>query len=119
MDSRGIAPEGWQVPGEPDWQSIYRYLTPNAGMKMKANTMWNNLNTGDNVSGFSGLPGGRRTDTGTYNEINNYGQWWASTIYGTNTAYRLYLASGDYAMHLTSLGTSYTQSLRLISKTPL
>lgn len=119
MDSRGIAPEGWQVPGEPDWQSIYRYLTPNAGMKMKANTMWNNLNNGDNVSGFSGLPGGRRTNTGTYNEINSYGQWWASTVYGTNTAYRLYLSSGDNAMHLDNIGTSYTQSVRLISKTPL
>lgn len=119
VDSRGIAPDGWQVPGEPDWQSVYRYLTPNAGMKLRANTMWVSLTYADNVTGFSGLPGGRRTNTGTYNEINSYGQWWSSTLSGTDSAYRLYLASGDYAMHLATLGTSYTQSLRLITKTPL
>lgn len=118
-DSRGIAPDGWQVPGEPDWQSVYRYLTPNAGMKLRATTMWANLNNADNVTGFSGLPGGRRTNSGAYNEINNYGQWWSSTLNGTDSAYRLYLASGDYAMHLATLGTSYTQSLRLMRNTPL
>ncbi|NDV83338.1 fimbrillin family protein [Bacteroides sp. 51] len=118
-DSRGIAPHGWQVPGEPDWQSVYRYLTPSAGMKLRATTMWTSLTYADNVTGFSGLPGGRRTNTGTYNEINSYGQWWSSTLNGTDSAYRLYLASGDYAMHLTTLGTSYTQSLRLVTNTPL
>ena len=115
MDSRGIAPDTWRVPDDPDWQSLYRYLTPDAGRKLKANIMWSTLgNNNDNVSGFSGLPGGRRTNTGAYGEINNYGQWWCATATSTTAAYRLYLAAGSSAMTYASLDKTYTQSLRLL-----
>lgn len=113
MDSRGIAPDGWRVPSSDDFVSLYEYLTPDAGMKLKANIMWSNLNYNDDVTGFSGLPTGRRTNSGTYNELNNYGQWWTTTISGSN-AYRLYLDYGNRAMHHTTLGQTYTQSIRLL-----
>lgn len=113
-DSRGICPQGWHPTENNEFISIYQYLTPNAGGKMKANVLWSNLNNGDNVSGFSGLPGGRRTNTGVYNEILQYGQWWTSTQTSTTNAYRLYLAAGDWAMHNETYAKTYAQSLRCL-----
>lgn len=113
-DGRGLCPEGWHVPVNNDFVTIYEYLRPDAGGKMKANILWNNLNNNNNVSGFTGLPGGRRTNTGAFNEINLYGQWWTTTATSTTDAYRLYLDYGNVAMHNTTLPKAYTQSIRCI-----
>ncbi|MDR0660524.1 MAG: fimbrillin family protein [Prevotellaceae bacterium] len=114
MDSKGIAPDGWRVPSSADFISLHAYIQPDAGMKLKANIMWNSLSYNDDVTGFSGLPTGRRTNTGTYNELGYYGQWWTSTISGTSDAYRLYLYYSNRAMHHYTLNQNYTQSVRLI-----
>ncbi len=114
VDARGLCPEGWHAPVNNEFVLIYRYLTPDAGGKMKANRLWNNLNYGDNVSGFSGLPGGRRTNTGTYNQLLEYGQWWTTTQTSTTNAYRLYLSAGSWAMTNADLAKTYTQSVRCL-----
>ncbi len=113
-DARQIAPEGWRVPEGTDWTSLGAYLMPNAGSKLKSNTLWSNLSNGNNVTGFNGLPAGRRTDTGIYNEFNNYGQWWSQTSATANDAYRLYLDYGNTSMHYTTLAKTYTQNVRFI-----
>ncbi|WP_029906046.1 fimbrillin family protein [Prevotella sp. 10(H)] len=113
-DARGICPDGWHVPVNNDFVTIYEYLRPDAGGKMKANTLWSNLNNNNNVSGFTGLPGGRRTNTGVFNEIRQYGQWWTSTATSTTDAYRLYLDYGNVAMHNVTLAKTYTQSIRCV-----
>ena len=119
IDSRSIAPSGWKVPSYQDWTSLQSYLTPDPGKKLKANTLWINLNFNDNVTGFSGLPSGRITDSGVHNELYYYGQWWSRNVYDSTTAYRMYLDYGNTSMLLAALGMNYTQSLRLIKDTPL
>lgn len=114
MDNRGIAPAGWRVPENTMFTSLYNYLNPNAGRKLKGNSLWQNLNYNDDVTGFNAIPGGRRTNIGTYNEIYIYGQWWSSTSTSVNDAYRLYLYSGGNAMYNVTLNKGYTQSVRLI-----
>ncbi|MDU1889925.1 MAG: fimbrillin family protein [Dysgonomonas sp.] len=114
VDSRKISPSGWSVPENNMFISLYSYLTPDAGRKLKSNILWNNLSYNDNVTGFNGLPAGRRTNTGTYNEIYYYGQWWSTTATSTSDAYRLYLDYGNNAMHNATLNKNYTQSIRLI-----
>jgi len=70
-DGRNIAPEGWHVPSDAEWQILDDYLGGNAvaGGKMKeADTShWFPPNEGaTNESGFTALPGGRRGETGMY-----------------------------------------------------
>jgi len=113
-NSQGIAPDGWNVPVNTQFTLLYNYLNPDAGKKLKSNILWYSLTYNDNVTGFNGLPGGRRISTGTYNEIYYYGQWWSTTATGANDAYRLYLDYGNNAMHNTTLNKNYTQSIRLI-----
>ena len=84
-DSRNIAPEGWHVSSNAEWQTLVDYLGGDgvAGGKMKetGTKHWQSPNTGaTNESGFSALPGGYRDD-----DINIYGcmggcaYFWSST----------------------------------------
>jgi uncharacterized protein (TIGR02145 family) len=84
IDSRNIAPAGWHVPSKEEWMILINSLggLDLAGGEMKETglTHWNTPNSGaTNNSGFIGLPGGNRTNTGAYNFIGNGGYWWTTT----------------------------------------
>ena len=42
---------------------------------------------GSNSSGFTGLPGGYRYNNGPFPNIGDYGYWWSSTEYDSNSAW--------------------------------
>ena len=86
-----LAPLGWHVPSNSEWNTLINYLDPNAnggiatpnlaGDKMKSTgtTLWTSPNTGaTNSSGFTGFPGGLRSYDGTFLSIGNVGGWWCS-----------------------------------------
>ncbi len=114
-DPRGICPEGWHVPSRPEVSAMitdYLGSLTGAGRKLKANQLWNNLNYNDNVTGWSMLPAGRRTNTGTYTELYYYGQFWQTGQPDANNGYRLYLDYGNNDVHASTLPKGYTQSIR-------
>ncbi|OVE79382.1 hypothetical protein BVY01_02735 [bacterium I07] len=83
-DSRKIAPAGWHVPTDAEWQTLVDYLGGSgvAGGKMKeSGTLhWKSPNTGaTNASGFSALPGGYRTNDGSFYYIGIGAFFWSST----------------------------------------
>ena len=61
-DSRGLAPVGWHIPNNAEWDTLVSYLGGDsiAGGKMKSITGWYNSGCGTNESGFSARPGGSR-----------------------------------------------------------
>lgn len=76
---RGLAPEGWHIPSDIEWNALIDYLGGKdlAGKKMKSTTGWNEDGNGINESGFSGLPSGFRHHLGTFSFIGRYGFWWS------------------------------------------
>ena len=87
-DYRNIAPVGWHVPIDAEWQTLVDYLGgwEVAGGKMKeaGTANWVSPNTGaTNESGFSALPGGRRhvIGSGYYENMGYSGYFWSSTEY--------------------------------------
>jgi uncharacterized protein (TIGR02145 family) len=100
-DPRGLAPQGWHVPNEADWNKLVKYLdaaadttcqgciqSTVAGGAMKSTTGWISPNTGaTNSSGFAGLPGGARYDDGTFDAVGYYGVWWSASEYVTTSAW--------------------------------
>lgn len=87
MDSRNIAPEGWHVATDEDWQTLADYLGGDAvaggKIKMAGTAFWMSPNTGaTNESGFSALPGGRRNNWGEYLSINSEAGYWTSSDAG-------------------------------------
>jgi uncharacterized protein (TIGR02145 family) len=87
-DTRGLAPDGWHIPTEREWDEMNILLGNNyfAGKKMKNTKGWASEGNGDNSSGFSANPGGYRTDFGVFTNLLTHGYWWSSeeknTLYG-------------------------------------
>jgi uncharacterized protein (TIGR02145 family) len=99
-DARNIAPAGWHVPSDAEWVVLINYLGgPSlAGGKLKEAGFahWSNTNTtGDNSSGFTGLPGGHRTNNGPFTGMGIVGHWWSSTPIYTTDAFLLFLESSS------------------------
>lgn len=108
-DPRGLAPQGWHVPSNSEWDKMTLFLDPTAdttlpgpyvgttiGTQLKSTSGWYNSGHGSNSSGFVGLPGGFRVYDGTFGAIGYGGAWWCSTEYSTSNAWYRAL-SYDYA----------------------
>jgi uncharacterized protein (TIGR02145 family) len=83
-DSRNLAPTGWHVASNADWEKLVDYLgdelTPGGKLKERGSVHWNDPNTGaTNESGFSALPGGSRLESGPFSNIGFVTYWWSST----------------------------------------
>lgn len=79
-----LCPAGWHVPTDVDWTILLNYLggESSAGGKLKEAGIdhWISPNTGaTNETGFTALPGGARSTSGIFNNINANGFWWSST----------------------------------------
>ena len=101
-DPRGLAPQGWHVPSDGEWNKLVKYLdvvadtsclgnclqSSIAGGAMKSINGWEGLNSGaTNSSGFSGLPGGCRNAVGQFYGSGNYSNWWSSTDFSASGAW--------------------------------
>lgn len=101
-DSRGLAPEGWHIPSDAEWQTLKDYLSGDAvaGGKMKeTGEAWASPNTGaTNESKFSALPGGEIDEVGTFRHSYSNGKFWYSSDFSNDAAWycSLYYA-GSYA----------------------
>jgi uncharacterized protein (TIGR02145 family) len=96
VDSRQLCPIGWHVPSDEDWDVLINYLGgPDvAGGKLKSTGtyFWAGPNDGaSNLSGFNGIPGGRRQ----FNFYNRsiHGFWWSTTSYDASNAWNRRLNS--------------------------
>lgn len=93
-DPRGLAPQGWHVPTEGDWNRLVKFIDTNAdttacqncilsftaGGAMKSINGWNIPNIGaTNSSGFSSLPGGFRY-LGNFYSVGFAGIWWSAEL---------------------------------------
>lgn len=91
-----LAPQGWHVFSNNEWNTLINFLGGEeiAGGKMKetGTVFWQMPNAeASNSSGFTGLPGGRRPNTGTFRDEGSNGFWWTSTDYDSEHAYMRYL----------------------------
>ncbi len=118
-----LAPVGWHVPTDADWQKLQDYLIAQGynydsstvdnkiGKALAATSGWDfdptsgnigNDQASNNKSGFTGLPSGLRSFTGDYHFSSGAGSWWSSSK-GNNLAscFSLYnndqMLSADFA----------------------
>lgn len=81
-DSQNIAPEGWHIASDTEWQLLSDFLGGDsvAGFYIKSDNGWFNNGNGANNSSFSAFPGGYRTGHGNYQNIGINARFWSSTI---------------------------------------
>jgi uncharacterized protein (TIGR02145 family) len=87
-----LCPVGWHMPTDAEWSTLESVQGGSsvAGGKMKESgtAHWVSPNTGaDNVSGFTALPGGGRTDSTYFRYLGYCSQWWSSTEYNSSYSY--------------------------------
>ena len=89
VDTRNIAPVGWHVASDTEWETLINNLGGDlvAGEKLKEGGLdhWLMECNSTNESGFTALPGGWRLKTfnGAFNYIGNTGIYWTNKDAGT------------------------------------
>jgi uncharacterized protein (TIGR02145 family) len=86
-DANNIAPVGWHVPTDAEWDTLTTYLGTGPGGKLKGTgtTYWGSPNTGaTNETGFNGLPAGDRNNLGKFNYMGTYACFWCTTEYSVS-----------------------------------
>ncbi len=92
-DPRGLAPIGWHIATLAEWDSLARFLDPNAvinppggpisliaggALKETGLSHWVSPNTGaTNSTGFTALPAGWRDDEGVFSLLGTHAIWWS------------------------------------------
>ncbi len=86
-------PDGWHVPSDEEWKTLERYLGMlssqvddldwraggSVGRKLKSASGWRDDGNGDNSSNFNALPGGLKSYSGKFSDLQKYGNYWSST----------------------------------------
>jgi uncharacterized protein (TIGR02145 family) len=81
-----LCPAGWHVPSYSDWIMLTNNQT-GGNLKESGTIHWLSPNAGaDNLSGFSGLPGGYSGNNADYFGIGTYGAWWSASEYSATNA---------------------------------
>jgi uncharacterized protein (TIGR02145 family) len=107
-DPRGLAPQGWHVPSDGEWNRLVKFVDPASDtsvilgdqssiaggyLKETGTSHWLAPNTGaSNSFGFTALPSGYREPTaGNFAEIGTRCVFWSSTISGNSSPFVRYL----------------------------
>jgi uncharacterized protein (TIGR02145 family) len=117
-----LAPYGWKIPSIIEWNILADFLggADKAGTKLKMDYGWYSDKygtsgaSGTNSSGFSGLPGGYRDNSGSFVFIGQYCDWWNSTDYSTSSAHGVFLSYNSSAVIRIGYDKPYGFSVRCL-----
>ncbi len=92
-NSHILAPEGWRIPTNEDWEELIAFLggASVAGGKLKevGTEHWSSPNTGaTNEFSFNALPPGARFDDGISRWVTVSTNWWSVSEYSTTYAWQ-------------------------------
>jgi uncharacterized protein (TIGR02145 family) len=92
-DPRKLAPAGWHIPNEAEWDLLDSYLggKKTTLSKLKSTEGWKDASgksvNGTNESGFNALPSGYRMYYGDFVEIGTAALWWSKTEIALDNAW--------------------------------
>jgi len=93
-DARGLCPAGWHVPTDGEWTELEDYITSQGfagteGTALKSTTGWYDNGNGTDDFWFSALPGGFRSNDGSFSGVGLDGYWWSSSPSDGDAWYRV------------------------------
>lgn len=116
IDPRGLAPIGYHVPSDEEWQALVVALggDENAGDSLKSSYGWSSNGNGTNTSGFFAMPGGSRRYDGNFSYFGSFGNWWTTTADDSTHAWARNMTSGDNDVNRYSLHKTKGLSVRCV-----
>ena len=116
-DPRNIAPNGWHVPNNEEWDLLINNLggAVIAKKKIKNSFGWEDED-GTNESGFIGLPSGQIDRNGDFGFLGQLGLWWSKSEKDNEFGYHIVLGSNynDEGVELNIVTKDYGFSIRCI-----
>ncbi len=91
-----LAPEGWRVPSQADFEELRTFAGVGGGGKLKSISLWNMPNTGaTNQFGFTANPAGMRDFSGTFAYLHELTHFWTTTKTNNEPVYFDLQANND------------------------
>ena len=132
--TQGICPTGWHLPTDGDWKilegtvdsqypvgdTIWNnkgYRGFDAGLNLKSTNGWRDNGNGTDLYDFCALPGGRRTESGSFGSITNNAFFWTSSEYDSDAWGRYIDYSGGKVGNWNFFKTS-SKSVRCLKDFP-
>lgn len=111
---QGIAPEGWHIPTNKEWETLLANLKAKAdGSELRSKCIWQK--PGQDLFGFFALPAGYRFDNGNFCHFGRRARFWSKDEYGKTNAFRLSLT--DNSVDIEGVYRSDAISVRCIKNT--
>ena len=128
--TQGICPTGWHLPTDAEWMVLEEEVESTTGVNWNT-TGWRGTDAGGNLketgishwyspnsgatnsSGFTGLPGGYRYTTGSFNFLTNNAYFWSSSENGSN-AWGRYLRYDNAQVRRSNSNQAYGMSVRCV-----
>lgn len=93
-DYQGIAPEGWHIPSNAEWEKLLSNLEAKSnGTELRSACCWQH--PGKDSFGFFALPAGYRFDNGAFCHFGKRARFWSKDEYGKMNAFRLSITNNS------------------------
>jgi uncharacterized protein (TIGR02145 family) len=119
-DKRGLAPLGYHIPSDEEWNILIRFLggMEVAGNKLKNNSGWFENGNGSNSSSFSALPGGVQGSVinggKSPRDITREGEWWSSSVNSSGNNWTFELNCLEKSVYRSQNGSPWGLSVRCL-----
>lgn len=121
-NQKQLSPSGWHIPSDSEWTALENHLISNGynwdgsttgnkiGKALAAKTNWtlsdvegygyvgNNTAT-NNLSGFTGIPGGCRNSDGSFSYLGYRSLWWSTTEFNSSYAWYRCIFYDNYKLY--------------------
>lgn len=105
--------QGWHLPSKTEFDDLITYnIGSEAGTRLKSTYGWTSGN-GTDEFGFTGLPAGSRSSSGSFSNFGSRAYFWTATEYISSRSYVRYLSTNE-SMPSTDYSKGYGLSVRLI-----
>ena len=135
---KGICPSGWHIPSDTEWTTLTDFIGSNPGTKLKATSGWNKNSDvhfsaskcdeseciyqdaplGTDIYGFAALPSGYGLPDGSFYNVGNVGDWWASSEKTSGNNFDVYRRNincgGEYVGRNDRLQSIFFFSIRCV-----
>lgn len=116
-DSRGLAPEGWEIPSKNNWKVLIDEIGGTTfGNRLKCKGEWGGYMELSNTVNFCSIPAGRRDANGEFKNLGRRTNWFTSTQYSDLWAWRRYLDKKNQSLGLDYISKGTGLSIRCIKK---
>ena len=113
----GICPPGWHLPTLEEWKILFRTAgnLSVAGLALRSQTGWSDIDGGTDAFGFSALPVGKRDSYGgSFGEDGHYACFWSATDYVGSAAYYVDMGIDNEHASLMNISKKNAFSVRCV-----